>query len=560
MNRTEDADLLVDTTQVEELLQLFVKGLKALGLYQPNNPMYQRTVTSVQEGLARFWEDFPDLNLMVQAEGFEWDGCGVLREANKSDSVAWVLFKDGVRSLTLMPGAEEKEIVGFLSVIHQASNLAADAEDDLLTLLWAQDFQYIRYQFVDLGSADVPTLEKLESSEPPPQPQELQRSLKEEVDSPELPADIARIDDFDSTLYFLDHHEIEYLKGEIDSEYEQDMVGNVLNALFDILELQTYGSVREDGASIFEMFIPYLLGAGDFRSVAFILGESRALLRSVTGWSDEVCDRYAQLPIRLSEPDAMEQLLRSLDDAHVQPTDEELAELFRELQPEALETILVWLPRLTHNRTKRLLARAVSPLADANPLGVARVLRSSHPEVVLAALELAGSRKLTAVAGQVGNLLEHHDDQIRVTAAEVLGVLRTPSAMKCLELGVDSPDREVRVAAVTAIGDQRYKPAQTRLGEILVSKRIRSVDVGEKRAFFGAYASIAGPEGIATLTSVLTGSGFLRRKADSETRACAVAALGAIGTPQAKTELQKAVRDKDPVVRTAAQRALREAA
>jgi hypothetical protein len=338
------------------------------------------------------------------------------------------------------------------------------------------------------------------------------------------------------------------------------MVGNVLNALFDILELQTYGSVREDGATILEMFIPYLLGAGDFRSVAFILGESRALLKSVTGWSDEIRHRYAQLPIRLSEPDAMEQLLRSLDDAHTQPSDDELAELFRELQPEALETILVWLPRLTHDRTKGLLARAVSPLADANPLGVARVLRSSDPKVVLAGLALAGSRKLTAVAGQVGHLLEHDVDRVRVNAAEVLGKLRTPSAMKLLEMSMDSPDREVRVASVTAIGDQRYKPAQKRLGEILVDKRIRSADVAEKRAFFGAYASIAGPEGIATLISVLTGSRFLQRKADSETRACAVAALGTIGTPQAKTELQKVVRDKDPVVRTAAQRALREAA
>lgn len=559
MTGGHDADLLVDTTQVEELLQLFVKGLKAIVLYQPNNPMYQRTVTSVQEGLAKFWEDFPDLTLIVQAEGFEWDGCSVLREANKSDSVAWVLFKDGIRSLTLLPGAEGDEILSFLSVVHQASNLASDAEDDLLTLLWAQDFQYIHYQFVDLGSADVPTIEKLESSEPPAPPQEVRRALVEETEQP-LPDGVARIEDFDSTLYFLDHPEIEYLKAEINAEYQQDMVRNVLHAMFDILELQTYGAVEEEGASIFEMFIPYLLGAGDFRSVAFILGESRALLPNMASWSDEVRNRYAQLPVRLSEPDAMEQLLRSLDDAHVQPTDEELAELFRELQPEALETILVWLPRLTHDRTKALLARAISPLADANPLGVARVLRSSEPKVVLAALRLAESRKLTALAGQVGNLLDHDFERVRIAAAEVLGALRTPSAMKCLELGVESQDREVRVAAVTVIGEQRYKPALTRIGDILVGKRIRSMDVGEKRAFFDAYASIAGSEGIATLTSVLAGSGFLQRKADAETRACAVAALGAIGTPQAKAELQKVIRDKDPVVRTAAQRALREAA
>src|SRR3989441_10884051 len=60
------------------------------------------------------------------------------------------LYKDGVRSLAFKPGVEETEIVRFLGVLQQSRNLQADAADDLLTLLWAQDFQFISYTFREL--------------------------------------------------------------------------------------------------------------------------------------------------------------------------------------------------------------------------------------------------------------------------------------------------------------------------------------------------------------------------------------------------------------------------
>src|SRR3989441_4913216 len=90
---------------------------------------------------------------------------------------------------------------------------------------------------------------------------------------------LVSVDDFDTTLYFLDDKEIDYLHKEVEREYQQDLRRNVLSMLFDLLELQTYGTVRAELISIVENFIPYLLGAGDFRSVAFVLRETRNVLQ-----------------------------------------------------------------------------------------------------------------------------------------------------------------------------------------------------------------------------------------------------------------------------------------
>src|SRR5207302_736699 len=79
----------------------------------------------------------------------------VYNQEQRGESIAWTLYKDGVRSLAFKPGVEEAEIVNFLGVLQRARNLQADAADDLLTLLWAQDFQFVSYTFRELVSENA---------------------------------------------------------------------------------------------------------------------------------------------------------------------------------------------------------------------------------------------------------------------------------------------------------------------------------------------------------------------------------------------------------------------
>src|SRR5207244_10589414 len=100
-----------------------------------------------------------------------------------------------------------------------------------------------------------------------------------EQEAPPKREGVVSIDDFDTTLYFLEDSEVEYLRKDVEREYAQDLRRNVLSMLFDLLELQTYGTVRAELISIVENFIPSLLGDAAFRSVALILRETRAILQ-----------------------------------------------------------------------------------------------------------------------------------------------------------------------------------------------------------------------------------------------------------------------------------------
>jgi HEAT repeat protein len=96
--------------------------------------------------------------------------------------------------------------------------------------------------------------------------------------------------------------------------------------------------------------------------------------------------------------------------------------------------------------------------------------------------------------------------------------------------------------------------------ENVVLGKSKVLDLTEKMAFFEAYGSIAGANGLKTLSAILLQRGMLMMKEPADTRACAAMALGRIKTPEARDILQRGLEDKELVVRNAVNRALREVA
>ena len=140
---------LLPASQVAELINGLVKALRAFHMYLPNNPIYQRATDNLRGAFAPIWAVLDELVLTVAETDFVWEEQVVYHQPNKNESLAWGLFKDGMRSLTLKRGAEQEELPRLLETINRARYLPADASDDLLTLLWEQEFQYIQYQFVE---------------------------------------------------------------------------------------------------------------------------------------------------------------------------------------------------------------------------------------------------------------------------------------------------------------------------------------------------------------------------------------------------------------------------
>jgi hypothetical protein len=372
-------------------------------------------------------------------------------------------------------------------------------------------------------------------------------------------AGVLDLEDFDGTLYWLEEAEVRAIAEAVAREYAQDLRANVLAIVFDILEQRAEGWVRSDVLGTLESYLPHILNAGDFRSVALMLRETRLLVRRPELFETEERARIDAITGRLSEPGVLQQILQSVTETQTPPSEEDLGELFSELRPGALETVLVWLPKVpASSPIQRLLASAADRLAETSPPEVLRLLRLPESEALSAVIHLCGRLKLQPAVPGLAETLDHPQAPLRLAGVQALDAIGTPGALQGLERALDDTDRDVRIAGVQALGRRGYKGALRRIEPVVQGKVQREIDLTERMRFFEAFAMIAGPGALETLSGMLSAGGLFRRKEPPEVRACAALAMGRVRTPESRDLLQKYREDKELVVRNAVSRALRE--
>jgi len=564
---------------VAEMLRQLDKTMRAHLLYlnSHNNPTYVRSLEQARAVFVPLWEEVDAVRLMVTDTALEWYGQKVFEEPTKaSDSLPWMLFKDGLRELTLQRGFEQKELLDFLDIIPKVRR-ALPNEDDLLTLLWENEFTTLQYRYVEVSTAT----QSLEASPEPGRwpktsggdaddPTAAVRDAKAEANSgasggtseTQKPSGIVRMEDFDSTLYFLDEKEVEYLRRETRREYAADLRRAVLDSLLDIFEFQLDPLVRDEVLADVEALMLHLLSAGQFATVAYLLREVSLTLERARAVQPETKERLASLSARLSEPAALSQLLEAMDAAPVLPSSADLNDLFGQLHPSALSTIFGWLPRAQNAGLRPLLEGAASRIAESATAELVKLIADPSRDVAFEAIRRCGAMRTAAGVPAMARVVEQEEDRdLRLAALAALGEIASPGALQAMEHALVDADRDVRVLAARSLASRQYRPALPKADAAVKGKELREADRTERLAFFELYGTLCGDGGIPFLDGILNAKGgIFARKEDPELRACAAVALGRIGTAAAREALHRADGDKDVIVRNAVGRAIKGAA
>ncbi len=538
---------------VEEMLRLLSRAIRAQLLYLENNPTYLKSLEILRASFAPIWIHTGELVLEISDTQMLWDGHAVVTEAEKSgDALPWVLYKDGLRELRIAKGVEDQEIVSLVQVIAKVRKGGND--DDLLTLLWEHEFSFVRYRYVDVSfDAAVPIdpadHEKTKLVDP--------AAVREPAQEQIAPAGVVSMDDFDSTLYFLDENEVQYLHTTVRDHYAADLRQNIVSVLLDVFEQQTDPAIRDEVCGILDAMLVNLLTAGQLRTVASLLREANIAAGRARDITPQQRELLLSLANRLSEPSAVAQLLQALDERTDLPPQADLNELFEQLRVGALGTIFGWLGRMGTPGVRTLLEAAADRLAAANTSELVRLLGSTEREVAFESARRAGSLKTAAAVPALARLLQQGEASMRLAAVNALAEIGTPGAMQHLDRGIDDEDRDVRIAAVRALGLRNHRQSVQKIENALIGKRLQEGDLTEKMAYFEAFGSLCGESGVAMLDGMLNRKGLFGKRGDAEVRACAAMALGRIGTDASFAALRRVGTDKDILVRNAVSKALR---
>ena len=539
---------------VTDLLKAFVKAVRAHQLYLPNNPMHARSLEAVREAFAAMWNHTDELDLQIVETQLKWEGRVVLDEGERtSDNIAWLLYKDGIRELKLLKGFEGDELGIFFTLLHSVRK-ATDEDDDLLTLMWEREFANLQYRYVDLTAESGPGVESMERAE---QKEKILSPAQVEAGLESTTSSLAKLDDFDSTLYFLDDGEVEYLHQEVKREFSTDLRPAVIASLLDTFETQKDPTVREEICGLLDYFLLILLSTAQYRNAAYLLREASVTAARAPDILEPQKQRLTQLGELMSDPKPLGQLLQALEDSPLRAPQMELDEMFGILQPRALETILSWIGRSNNPQLKMLLEGAATRLASSNSAELIRLIGSDDEAVVTEAIRRAAAMKSPAAVPALGKMLTVGEPDMRLAAVTALTGIGSPGAMQMLERALIDDDREVRIVAVRALGAKNSRAALPRIEAAIKGKDLRDSNLTEKMAFFEAFGLLSGDAGITLLDGILHAKGFMGKRDDSEFRACAAMALGKINSAKATDSLNRAAGEKDVIVRNAVSRAIR---
>jgi len=551
---------------VRELFVVLGKAFRAYQLYDENNPVRHRFMESLRQSFQGLWNETDRLTLVVEEERIRLGDEEVYRAEGRSESLAFLFYKDGVREITFLPGIESAELEKFLGVLQSARKLVPEG-DDLLTVLWDRDLQFFEYKYVDFlaEGVDLPvpgqgaTREALQGVIDGELAVSVGEDRAESLAAGEGtdPARSVRQDDFNPTLYALDPREVEVLRRELHKEVYRDLRGEVLSALFDRLEESDKPTRQTEILQILGTLLPNFLSRGGLNAATRVLEELRRLESQPDVFDDERRALSRSLLDAVSSPQAIDELIQSLYDGSIRASPQQLSAFLRFLRAGSISPLLRAAETVDHKELQAVLRAAVHGIAQRNREAVVRLLEAPDPIIVAGAARLAGAIQIAEAGPALAGLLAHPDPTVRLAAVEAAQSLKASTAAGALLHTLDDPEREIRIAAARALGMLRYAPAAKHLQEILGSKEIRNADISEKLAFFEAFGRIGGEGAVGFLDKMLHSRGFFGKKEPSEMRAAAAVALGKASVPAARDSLQKAIRDEDPVVRTAANRALR---
>ncbi len=119
-----------------DVLNALARASRSYLLYDPRNDAVRDQLQRLRERFSHFLGTHGDLELEIDAEKLYMGDDAVYEERDREHSLAWKLYRDGVRNLVVRAGAEWSEIARLLEVLSlRYVGIHAD-EDDLVTLLW----------------------------------------------------------------------------------------------------------------------------------------------------------------------------------------------------------------------------------------------------------------------------------------------------------------------------------------------------------------------------------------------------------------------------------------
>lgn len=496
----EEHDQLL--VQAKDLISTFVKTIKAFRLYPPENP----SLTGFRDQIFRKFQDFlrqqHSLFIKVNEYTLSFHGKVIYENRDLKSSLAFLMYKDGLRELRFMEGLELWELEGLIDILKRTEYIN-QMEDDLVTLMWEKDFVHISYLatdvFLDEMAGIIPeNVDQFRQhliSEPLARNVDLDLGDEEEFDADkdyyEILSQKAQPPpaiETDRNVYFLTPEELERLRREVEGELSPAAVFNVIDILFEILAIEKNQEPFQDAVQVLMKMLDALLTLGEFQKAADLLTRANIILKTydLKPWQAEIVQKLVEYG---GDGERLEKIRSFLEKGQAIRW-EEVNQYLLLLTPKAISSLIKILGEIANSKARRLFCDVIVQLGKNHLELITPFIDDHRWYLVRNIVYILGRMGKEQALPAVQKVMFHREVRVRREAIQALGFIGGPKAFGLLVKALRDEDVRVRSIAALNLAKVGKNESQPYLLDVIQSKEFSKKEPAEKKAFLDAIGMI----------------------------------------------------------------------
>jgi len=546
--------------QAKDLVNAFIKTIKAFRLYPADNPTLRGMQEQLFKRIQLFLEMYNSFALEIGEYDFSFRGKPVYEDRDLKGSLPFLFFKDGLRELRFMEGIEEWELKGFNEIVLQRDNIN-EFEDDLITLIWEKDFIHISYAAIDPFVEESPVLIPVTTDQfrknvnSDPMPESARGDFQEGGAGGEFEFDRTFFDkgkdpvSGGAAVYFLTPTEMEGLRKEVEGELHPNFVFQVVDIILEIMGLEKDPEPYQDTLRTLQKLLDALLNTGEFGRARDLLNRVHIILKTyqLAEWQVEAIRQFVEI---LGDPEHTQRVGSILEKG----TDlrlEDVSAYLLLLDSKAIPGLVKVLGDLSNSKGRRMLCDVICELAKAKPESLTPFMDDPRWYLVRNLAYIFGRIGSESSLPQLQRAYNHNEPRVRREVVQAAGLIGGPRAMALLTKSLKDPDLRIRSMASINLARVGKKASLPALLEAIQAKDFPKRDPSEVKAFFDAVGSVGSNEALRPLQQILEQKGWFSGGVKDEVRLAAACSLSLIGSPEAKAILQAGAGSREESVRRA---------
>jgi len=509
-----DADAPAVQSQVRELVTLISRAAKNYQVYLPNNRMFLTSLAEAGQALQRFLEEDEVLTLVVKEFELLYEKVPVYSNQDKHQSLAFRMYRDGVRLISFHRGINDSELTAFFEALTRCLECER-LEEDFVTLLWEKDLQCITYYEVSDDGADGRGRSGLENTDPEFHPTGSEMS---EAEWREVAADLEGVlPALDLTQGDLE--EVKNLAMVVTDDRFLERARQVLSSTFDICSTRDACLDLENAVT---GFLDLCVQTGHLATASDALAELKS--------------RLAAVP----DPDVRSALSRIVDSRHGKANMEAIGAILdgdrdagheqclaylTQMGPAALPSVIDLLPRCGSQAARHVVMISLAALAGDDPARLVELVsKRAEPEidVALDALTAIGT---DAALDAAMRFRQHPSPKVRIKVLGLAPRIKNGAGADVAQSMTSDENSLVRRRALTSLAEIGGERCVRTLLDLFTSKEFNALPRDKKAGLLTVARSLPPEDQKRVVDAVFQMRSWFRPKPLDETKAVVVEML-----------------------------------